>query len=67
MNHLNVLDSSARIELSSAVGEPRMTRSKARIFRKLSPVVSAYIGLAGFVCCGAAVITAASLLALRIH
>ena len=67
MNHQNVLNSTARIELPSAIGEPRTPRPEARFVRKLSPAVSAFMGLVGFVCCGAAVITAASLLALQIH
>ena len=66
MDRLNHTLVNARVDLPSAVHHAEQGRSMSNL-RTISAAACEVFGLIGFVCCGAAVIVAANLLALQIR
>ena len=67
MDRQNQRHAVSRVELPSALRLPDSGPADARRYRRLSPLAGLYVGVAGFMSCGAALIATVSLIALHIH
>ena len=65
MNRLDHRHIAARVSLSSAVVDEERPPEVSRW--RLTPAMQGCVGVLAFVCCGAAIVAAAGLLALQIH
>ena len=67
MDRHNRLHAPSRVELPGSLRLPEIAHAVDRQYRRLPPLASLYLGVAGFLGCGFALIATASLIALHIH